>query len=119
LRIESTNKEVSKAIYLRIRSYNCKGSQQKEHKILALRRNIILLLIHNIGISQLEVVYLYQSEVGVWCAFAFRETSSVSFVLVITINVTEQMWIWRMVVFAVGYGVFPVYCITFVFFSLS
>jgi hypothetical protein len=59
---------------LRIRSYKSKGSEPKENNNKILRRNLILFLIHKF--SQVELFYLYQSEVGISCAFAFWRSFS-------------------------------------------
>jgi hypothetical protein len=72
LRIESTSEEVTNSMLLSIRSLKSNGSQGKEHSNKLNEVSLYYYLFIR-QVSQMEFFYLYQSEVGVHCAFAFRE----------------------------------------------
>jgi hypothetical protein len=73
LRIRSTSYEVKNCMLIRIRSYNSEEASQK-NIIMKLYEGTIYYYIFIRQVSQMELFYLYQSKVGVQCAFPFRES---------------------------------------------
>jgi hypothetical protein len=53
-------------MWLRFRSFKSKENQDKEHNIEYIRRKHILFYKHIRQVSQIELFYLYQSEVEVY-----------------------------------------------------